>query len=699
MKKIIYVLYLIALWVVTSFAQSNGYMETISIPDGLSNPNVQNVYQDRFGYIWIMTEDGLNRFDGSDIKIYRNDPDNPASLSNNSVYSAVEDTSGYLWIGSHAVVIRYDYATESFLAFPVAAMSDNERLNRIITLMTDSKGRVWAGTSIGTAHRLNLESNIFDFVPSVDNEGIRGISTVWDITELKNGKLLYADFQLGIYQYDESSGKFFKFLLGEDFSPEHIFRIQEDDDGLIWFSGEDQIIRYNPNFYSYQNIDEFQIQKPIFHLGFHKASPEDYIIVSDPFGMIRFNPKTSQITEKIRTSIPPYWFTSDKYGVMWIAGQGGLIKYDPNREPFRSTQISVEENQDERGGIITYLKLDLLNRNYIWLLSSENKLIRHDLTGGNNLSFDIAWEGRLNRFIQDRQGNFILGSNGQPGLIKYDIKTKKTLALNKITTTFNFDFGTRDLTFDQNNNLFLASPSGMIYYNFSDNNQFVLPTVTNRMYNTQIIETIRASVDKEKEVALITKAEESTVYNIDFSIKEDTHVLISCMGEGTFDGIGEQMYDYGLLKDSRDKTLFAMQDFSKTFHAGGGQKNRKQYEVLTLPSGDYNLKYIMDVGHSYNNFNTQMPADSADYGVQIYKITETDYIKIKNALAKELNISRVPIGVVNDIEVSRKYSNSIYISSGTQGLIRYNILDSSFVQYTFGELKSNNQKNFIQSLL
>ena len=107
LRHLIFLVFLIS----NVFAQNVGSMQTISIPDGLSSPNVKNVYQDRFGYIWIMTEDGLNRYDGSIIKIYRNDPDNPKSLYNNSVYSAVEDTAGYLWIGGTGVVSRYDYAT------------------------------------------------------------------------------------------------------------------------------------------------------------------------------------------------------------------------------------------------------------------------------------------------------------------------------------------------------------------------------------------------------------------------------------------------------------------------------------------------------------------------------------------------------------------------------------------------------------
>ena len=99
MNNLSFVFYLLSFFLGLSYAQTQGNMQTLSIPDGLSSPNVNSVYQDRFGYIWIMTEDGLNRYDGNKIKIYRNDPDNPNSLFGNTVFSATEDQDGYLWIG------------------------------------------------------------------------------------------------------------------------------------------------------------------------------------------------------------------------------------------------------------------------------------------------------------------------------------------------------------------------------------------------------------------------------------------------------------------------------------------------------------------------------------------------------------------------------------------------------------------------
>ena len=68
------------------FAQSI-YFNQLTTEDGLSNNKVFDVVQDRLGFLWFATEDGLNRFDGYDLKVFRNDPANENSISDNSVWA------------------------------------------------------------------------------------------------------------------------------------------------------------------------------------------------------------------------------------------------------------------------------------------------------------------------------------------------------------------------------------------------------------------------------------------------------------------------------------------------------------------------------------------------------------------------------------------------------------------------------------
>ena len=67
----------------------------------LSNSLVNDVFQDSHGMVWIATEDGLNRFDGAKVTVYRHEPGNQASLVHNYIYDVFEDRDGNLLIGSY----------------------------------------------------------------------------------------------------------------------------------------------------------------------------------------------------------------------------------------------------------------------------------------------------------------------------------------------------------------------------------------------------------------------------------------------------------------------------------------------------------------------------------------------------------------------------------------------------------------------
>ncbi len=96
------------------FSQSI-YFNHLTTEDGLSNNIVFDLIQDRFGFLWFATDDGLNRFDGYDFKIFRHDPANQKSLSDNSVWALREDKKGKIWIGTKNGWLNcYDPVSDEF---------------------------------------------------------------------------------------------------------------------------------------------------------------------------------------------------------------------------------------------------------------------------------------------------------------------------------------------------------------------------------------------------------------------------------------------------------------------------------------------------------------------------------------------------------------------------------------------------------
>lgn len=121
----------------------------MTIEEGLSQNAVYALLQDRQGFVWIGTKDGLNRYDGYAFEVFRHDPFDPATLSSSYVTALLEDTRGHLWVGTQdGGLNRLDRATGAAVRY-----ARSPRF-RITALAEDARGDLWIGTTGGGAYRL-----------------------------------------------------------------------------------------------------------------------------------------------------------------------------------------------------------------------------------------------------------------------------------------------------------------------------------------------------------------------------------------------------------------------------------------------------------------------------------------------------------------------------------------------------------------
>ena len=99
---------------VLSFGQAGFFFPSENFSSGLIN----DVCQDSYGYIWIATENGLNKYDGYRYTTYLHQPDDSTTLGSNIVVKLYCDRQGRLWAGTRIGLSRYDYATDRFIHYP-----------------------------------------------------------------------------------------------------------------------------------------------------------------------------------------------------------------------------------------------------------------------------------------------------------------------------------------------------------------------------------------------------------------------------------------------------------------------------------------------------------------------------------------------------------------------------------------------------
>jgi signal transduction histidine kinase/DNA-binding response OmpR family regulator/ligand-binding sensor domain-containing protein len=122
----------------SAFSATNYSFVNYSTREGLSQNYVNSIFMDSRGYIWICTNFGLNRFNGTNFKQF-NRESNKSGLDNDRVRSITEDKNGILWILTEKNVNRFDYLQNQFKLYPIGATS----------VLSDKKGRIWATTNKG----------------------------------------------------------------------------------------------------------------------------------------------------------------------------------------------------------------------------------------------------------------------------------------------------------------------------------------------------------------------------------------------------------------------------------------------------------------------------------------------------------------------------------------------------------------------
>lgn len=133
-----------------SVAADEPRITRLGVEKGLSNNSIRCIYQDRDGFIWFGTFDGLNRYDGYEFKVFRNKQNDSLSLPHNYIYSIHQDQQKKLWVGTGQGLSIYNGLTSKFLPawFTPYGTSTREKITAMVGhIVSDDKGNVFIGTN------------------------------------------------------------------------------------------------------------------------------------------------------------------------------------------------------------------------------------------------------------------------------------------------------------------------------------------------------------------------------------------------------------------------------------------------------------------------------------------------------------------------------------------------------------------------
>ncbi len=152
------------------FAQQPGWQE-FTISDGLSQGMIFDIKQDRDGFIWVATKDGLNRYDGHNFTVFTHDPYNKFSISDNNCSALLVDSKGRLWVGTlNQGVSLFDVHTQRFYHVNIKDQAaSNEGNYGVQLLVEDPAGDIWVATDKKKLFKLTLPQTLRTKFPTQSN--------------------------------------------------------------------------------------------------------------------------------------------------------------------------------------------------------------------------------------------------------------------------------------------------------------------------------------------------------------------------------------------------------------------------------------------------------------------------------------------------------------------------------------------------
>lgn len=399
--KALFTCFILLLLTHTAVAQQAQYrFSKIDISQGLSNNEVNCIFKDEAGFMWFGTRSGLNRFNGYNFKVFKNNPHDSATINDDEVNQVLEGPNHTLWLITKSGLVIYNLITEKFDLHPSTYLNSlGIKDVNVLDIRKDAQGNFWF---------LCPQAGLNKYSPA------NGKTTSLNISQVKNGNNTapVSGFCLGIgngiwlvngqgmlEKIDAASGKLLcsNSAITTNISGElKNYQVFEDKDGGIWVYA---LAASQGIFYVEGNTG-----KAIhFKKGVGKGSLNNDVIKGvsqDNNGLI--------------------WVATDHGGINLINKKDFSVSYLLNHE---DDEYSLAQNS------ITSMLID--NAGVIWIGTYKKgvcyydkdiikfPLYKHKISDEASLPYND-----INRFLEDKKGNLWIATNGG-GLLYFDRKTGK----------------------------------------------------------------------------------------------------------------------------------------------------------------------------------------------------------------------------------------------------------------------------------
>ncbi len=379
--------------------------EQVGVQQGLAQVGIQEVFQDSYGFLWIATQEGLQRFDGYEFTAYKHEPFDTHSLSGNNITHLAEDHRGDLWIIASGMLNRFDREEDRFHHYPLAPPGQDAV--EVITLLADGpkakaaeQREVWVGARSKGVFRYDVARDQFiHFHNQPGDTDSLSSNLVTHLHRDHRGRLWVATYGGGLNKFDPATQRFARFFDDPTFDVLSVVGyhkipsagrqapIYEQDDYLYIITHGGGLIRFNLNdesFLQYRHIpDEPRSLSNNVVYALFPSGDGGLWLATAAGGLDHFDPRSGGFTHYRHDPYNPYAlppgdmkdaaFIRDRQGQIWIGTTGhGLLYYDAQRDYFRKLSLG---GPNQSVDTVTALLVDRAEA--LWVGTKNNGLFKH----------------------------------------------------------------------------------------------------------------------------------------------------------------------------------------------------------------------------------------------------------------------------------------------------------------------------------
>ena len=440
---------------------TNIVLEHFSISQGLSTSVVNDIHQDKYGFIWFATDDGLNRFDGYTFKVYRKVINDTTSLCSSFVTTIYSDSKKRLWVGTITGLNLYNPECDCFQTI-IPELNIN-------AISEDKEGNIIVGSYGGIRIIEPVNKKIVDL--TVD-EGLPDNGILKLFCDRKGNILCISDYNLFTYSHSSRDIE----LLVKREKNETIVGIAHDIKGFLWLCTSKRLVKLDAdNDYHVMTIIPFEkdLSKSERDIQFIIDQQNDFWIGSNS-KLLRYNVSENHfdeinIIEKNlfveKTQIEALY--EDKMGNLWISvyGNGVFVKIKDKNLFNHYSKVPFNENSLSNSIVAAFAE-DSDNRIWIgtWggginIFNQKNKTIQRYKFKNESLNEEIF------RSLLYEAPSTLWAVTSYNGVVKLDIKTNKYIYFhNDNADSYIPCVSLRSIIKNSNGDIIIAGGDGIFKY-------------------------------------------------------------------------------------------------------------------------------------------------------------------------------------------------------------------------------------------